>query len=83
MGTWLWVDLSFLGRSEHGRNDMSGCFGLGWEQAGGCREFPLVLAWELKGHILSWSLSHSHRRFFCSAGIFQEREGASGNGTET
>lgn len=33
--------------------------------------------------MLSWSLSHSHHRFFCSAGLLQEREGAPGDGTES
>lgn len=82
MGTWR-VDLSFLDKAEHGSSNISGCFGQGWEQAGGWREIPSRLTWELKGHVLSWSLSHSHRGCFCSAGLFQEREGASGDGTES
>lgn len=82
MGTWR-VDLSFLDKAEHGSSNISGCFGQGWEQAGGWREIPSRLTWELKGHLLSWSLSHSHRGCFCSAGLFQEREGASGDGTES
>lgn len=36
---------------------------------------------ELKGPALSWPLSHSQHRFFCFAGLLQEREGASGDGT--
>jgi len=83
VGTWLQMDLVFLGKSEPGSNDVSGCLGLGWEQTGGCREIPSGLTWELKGHVLSWSLSHSHRKFFCSAGLLQEREGPSGDGTES
>lgn len=83
MGTWPRVDLPFLDKSGHGSSDVSGCFGLGWEQAGGWTEIPSGLTWELEGHMLSSSLSHSHRRFFCSAGLLQEREGASGDGTES
>lgn len=58
----LWRVLGFLGRSNQGSRDMSRCFGMGAGRRQ--RDIPLGLAWELKGDMLCWSLSHSYHVFF-------------------
>lgn len=59
----LWGVLVFLGRSNQESSHVWVLW-LGMGAGRRQRDIPLGLAQELKGHMLSWSLSHSHQQSF-------------------